>query len=308
MSDPSRTFDVMARTARLTKATDWHHVTNRGARKLPVFGDDEDRSLFLKLIGKAHDRFEFEIHCYALKGNHYHLLVRSPPEQLARSMQLIGGVYSQTFNKKYGLDGALFRGRYHSEPILTERHRRHAVRYIHLNPVPSAPMRASLSDFRWTSHLAYLGMVDVPAWLRTDHVLWEFGHDLTTYRRFIECNGPLPDNPQIAHSNPIPLSVRTLTPTDIEAALGVASVSERELLVSGGRGVRNNLRLSCVLLCRELTAVSADHLAERYGFASASGARSCIQRAKKLLRDDADFAAGIESARLRLRRGIPRAS
>ena len=95
----------MARTPRQASETEWHHVMNRGARRLPVFGDDVDRKMFLGLLGDATEPRRFEVHAYALMDNHYHLLVRSSVADLSAAMRLIGGSYTRRFNDRHGLDG-----------------------------------------------------------------------------------------------------------------------------------------------------------------------------------------------------------
>ena len=275
---------------------------NRGARRLPIFGTDDDRCQFLAQLGRACQKFDIEIHGYALMENHYHLLVRAAVVDLGAAMQFVGSTFTQRQNAVYGLDGSLFRGRYRSKPVLDDRQLRHVLRYIHRNPLEAASGPVSLGLFRWTSHLAYLGVVARPEWLTVSWMLREhFSDNVQTLRRFVHDDIDDDDLAAVAVLAGPPRP-RTLTPIDIERAVGVASEPERALLRQGGRGVRNHLRLASVLLCRELARTSTDEIAARYGFATVNAAYSAISRARALEQRDASFALLLADARRRLAR------
>ena len=80
----------MARPLRIEHPDAWYYVMNRGRRRENVFHDRKDYLSFLEILGKCFEMFELEIHTYALVPNHYHLLVRTPPdrEKLTRSARI----------------------------------------------------------------------------------------------------------------------------------------------------------------------------------------------------------------------------
>ena len=288
----------MPRTPRLESPTGWYHVVNPAARGLRCFGDDADHHTFLAIFGDALDRHRVECHAYAEMPNHFHLVLEGELDEVAGVMKALSGQYAARFNKRYSFDGPLWRGRYLSVPIENDAELAWKIRYVHRNPIEKLEAPASLADFRWTSHLAYLGLVNPPDWLETSHVLSAFG-GRDDYRTFVESgdvHDPVPDVDPLRDR-----SVRFLTPREVEAALGVDSKSERAALSSGGRGVRNELRLACVLLCHELVDRTAGDLADRYGYGSAGGLRSAAHTARDLLETDAGFAGLVEAARQRLR-------
>jgi REP element-mobilizing transposase RayT len=54
-------------------------------------------------------------------SNHYHMLVQTPDANLSKSMRHLNGVYTQRYNSRHECDGQLFRGRYKSILIDTDR-------------------------------------------------------------------------------------------------------------------------------------------------------------------------------------------
>lgn len=142
---------------------------NRGARRAPIFETASDARRFLELIGDAIDRTGAEVHAYCLMTNHFHLLVRSPDGSLADFVRHFAARYALTFNQRHGYDGPLFKGRYRSKPVGSDRYLSAVTRYIHRNPLdirPSVP----LDRYRWSSFGAYVGTMVGPGWLTTDVV------------------------------------------------------------------------------------------------------------------------------------------
>lgn len=266
---------------------------NRGARRLPVFGDVADRRAFLALLGDVVERVPARVHAYALMPNHFHLLVESDVAALADLMRRVTGRYAQRFNVKYGYDGPLFRGRYRSEPIDDERYLATVLRYIHRNPLGDGPIRTD--TFRWTSHPAYLGRDEAPEWLTVTPLLSRFRNRFE-YDAFIAGADRDGSRLRVRRARP----PRPLDLEDVEAALGIGSSRELDVVRRGGRGVRNDARLAAVLLARDHTSANLERIAERYGYRDVSVARAAISRGRRRAGRDLRFAELLDHARLRL--------
>ena len=273
---------------------------NRGARQLPVFGDDADRAGFLGLLADAGDAVQFEVHGYALMPNHFHLLLRGAVSDVSAAMRHLSGRHAQRFNAKYGFDGPLWRSRFRSKQIDTSDYLLKAIRYIHRNPLPRPDASGvRLRTLRWTSHLAYVGATRVPRWLHVDHVLSHFGHDRRAFGEFVLCSRTSGDDVELD----FPSRPSVVCPPDaVEAAVGVGSPQERSLLRTGGRGVRNDQRSLCVLLAAEEAGLDDVALAERYGFPTPSAARTALGRARERAETDPAFRRRADEARHRLGR------
>ena len=92
-----------------------YHVTSRGDRREPIYRDDEDRQVQLEVLAQATERFDAQVLAYCLMGNHYHLVLHTRAANLSRFMRHLNGVYTQRFNRRHGLVGHLFQGRFKVE-------------------------------------------------------------------------------------------------------------------------------------------------------------------------------------------------
>ncbi|MCP4600207.1 MAG: hypothetical protein GY847_06670 [Proteobacteria bacterium] len=165
----------MPRPPRLDYPGARHHVMNRGARREPVFFDDNYCAEFLSLVAVLPERFGIRVHAYALMPNHFHLLLESMRGRLSDGMQYVGSHFVQWFNShRKAWDGPVFKGRFHSKEVIYEEHWHHLLAYLHLNPV-RANLVKNINRSRWTSHGGYAGKENVPEWLTIDDLLQGYG-------------------------------------------------------------------------------------------------------------------------------------
>ena len=155
---------------------------NRAARREPILGHEELCMAFIEGLSEVPDRFGARIHGYVLMPTHYHLMVEVPEGNLSQVMAWVGGRFSQKFNRRFGHDGPVFRGRFHNAVVEDDDYWMHLLAYLHLNPL-AAHLVPDLDEFRWSSHLAYVGDLKTPDWLWTDELLHLFGsrEDIQAY-------------------------------------------------------------------------------------------------------------------------------
>jgi putative transposase len=134
-----------------------YHVTSRAARSVRLFRSDDDRKMFLDVLGIAIYRAEWVCIDYCLMGTHYHLIVETPLANLSAGMKRLNWLYSRTFNEIHDTKGHLFESRFTSEFIQTPDHFLNAIRYVALNPV-EASLCASAADWRWSGYRALAGL------------------------------------------------------------------------------------------------------------------------------------------------------
>ncbi len=284
----------MARTARRHAEGHWYHVYNRAARRLPIFNDDADRREFLALVGTATSRFEAEVHAYCLLGNHYHLSVHCPESNVDEVMHYIGTVYTQRFNRRYGLDGPLFRGRFGSRPIQGDADFLSVLRYIVRNPVAHG-LVGTVGEHRWSSHPAYLSTRPLPNWLVSETGLALCG-GRDRYRRLVEGSS----QPDVLDEHDKGHEGAHMSLDCIErAVLNLYGTTPADLRRTGP-GMRSPARILLFLLAAELTDATSEELAWEYGAASASSVRSAIARGRERLTNDPQFASLHQAAQSHL--------
>lgn len=129
-----------------------------------------------------------EILAFCLMPNHFHLLLRQlRDEGISKFMRKMGG-YATYINKKYNRQGHLYQGRFKAVEVLNESQLRNTLVYIHTNPVSlieenwkgagsDNPKKALkfLKEYKWSSHLDYIGIKNYPSLLKKDFLCDSFG-------------------------------------------------------------------------------------------------------------------------------------
>jgi REP element-mobilizing transposase RayT len=156
----------MARPLRLEFPGATYHVTSRGDRREAIYRDDADRSVQLQIITAALARFDARVLAYCLMGNHYHLVLHTRQANLSRLMRQINGVYTQAFNRRHGLVGHLFQGRFKAILVDRDAYLMSLCRYVERNPVAAGLVWAP-GEWAWSSYRAHAGLAEVPPWLDT---------------------------------------------------------------------------------------------------------------------------------------------
>lgn len=113
----------------------YFHVTARGAGRIAIVRDDDDRRRFLQLLASAGKRVGWQVYAYCLMDTHYHVVVEAERDALSRALHRVNGVYAQGFNRRHGRWGHLFGERFAAWVVLDEGHLIAACRYVLRNPV-----------------------------------------------------------------------------------------------------------------------------------------------------------------------------
>jgi REP element-mobilizing transposase RayT len=160
------------RTARVTPEGEVHHVISRFVEKRLWVTTDGEREHYLRLLGKALQETDWTCLAYAVMSSHVHLAMiagHHPSESWSRR---VNGPFARWFNERHERFGALFAGRASMWVERTANVGR-LLAYIHNNPVRAGVVRHPAAT-TWTSHRAYIGETEAPAWLAVDR-----GLDLT---------------------------------------------------------------------------------------------------------------------------------
>jgi putative transposase len=165
----------MPRKPRVEYAGAIHHAFARGNAKGDIYRDDRDRVRYLAILGHVIDRKDWRCLAYCLMDNHVHLLVETPEPNLGAGIQLLHGLYAQSFNKRHRRSGHVFQGRFGAVPVTHDEQLLEVARYIARNPVEAGLCREP-GEWRWSSHGTVFDEC-APAWLDTPRLLDFFGAD-----------------------------------------------------------------------------------------------------------------------------------
>jgi len=150
----------MPRIARVVAIGYPHHITQRGNYKQSLFEDDDDRIMYLSLIKSESVKRHLRILAYCLMSNHVHYIaVPDRDDAMALTFKYAHMKYSQAINKRNGVIGHLFQGRFYS-CVMDERYTGICARYIERNPVRAQLVQRAV-DWEWSSARFHCGEKEV---------------------------------------------------------------------------------------------------------------------------------------------------
>lgn len=199
-------------------ADGYYHIYNRGTDKRPIFLDEMDYSVFLRilkdclsplpeqdptviLVKRKNLYRHLDLLCFVLMPNHFHLFVRQTESNgIETFMRSVITRYVKYFNKKYQRQGHLFQGRYKAIRIDNESYFLYLSRYIHRNPIPD--LCEDPSRYSYSSYAYYLGK-KYAIWLNTSIILNFFANQqkgeffmVSSYKDFVEATASVRDIPE----------------------------------------------------------------------------------------------------------------
>lgn len=191
----------MPRTARIVFPNAPHHIIQRGNRNQTVFFNEDDKKVYLELLGHHSSRERVKIWCYCLMDNHVHIIaVPEDQPSLMRAISETHKKYTLMINTRNKWKGHLWQGRFISYPM-DETYLYRCMRYIERNPVRAGLVRQP-EDYRWSSARAHIfGIKDkilspLPLAYRVEH--WqaylneeECEHDIRTFQESNRRGRPL---------------------------------------------------------------------------------------------------------------------
>lgn len=126
----------MPRIPRFHLDTNYFHIITQGINKNFIFNDSADFKYYIGTMYKLKEQYSLKIISYCIMNNHTHMLVQAEDiKELSKYMQRLNLNYGIYYNKKYNRVGYVFRDRYKSEGIYSEKHLYCCIKYIYDNPV-----------------------------------------------------------------------------------------------------------------------------------------------------------------------------
>ncbi len=145
----------MPREARVVCVGVPYHVTQRGNFRMNIFEEDVDREKYLEFFLMYKAEFGVKVYAWCLMSNHVHFIVEPSTERgLADLFKFTHMRYSQYFNKKRGVVGHLWQGRFFSSALDSD-HLYEALRYVELNPLRAGIVNR-IDGYVWSSMKEHL--------------------------------------------------------------------------------------------------------------------------------------------------------
>jgi len=184
----------MARQERIQFPGACYHLMARGNAGGDIFADDEDRRMFLDLLGKLATESRWRVHAWCLMSNHFHLLVTTPEANLSKTMHRFVGTYSQRINRRHSRQGHLFQGRYKSLLVASDAYFIQLHRYILRNPMEAGLVSNPLKH-PWSSAVPFMTK-NQEAWMDFDFLerqIKAYKEDrANSLRQFLSAETPAP--------------------------------------------------------------------------------------------------------------------
>ncbi len=141
----------MARIRKENMNTSFFHTMVQGINKEYIFESIKDRNQYLKIMKETREKIDITILAYCIMSNHAHILFyEQNKENLTKYMHRINLLYAKYYNKKYDRVGYVFRDRYKTQPIYSEKYLYMCVKYIHNNPI-KANICKEANEYRYSS-------------------------------------------------------------------------------------------------------------------------------------------------------------
>lgn len=140
----------MPRVARIVVEGYPHHITQRGNYRQTVFSGSKDYRFYLDRLNEYLERYELSVLAYCLMPNHVHFVaIPEEKDSMAKTFNACHMRYAHYFNKKNGVTGHLWQGRFYS-CVLDDAHLYAAIRYVENNPVRAGLVKRAW-DWEWSS-------------------------------------------------------------------------------------------------------------------------------------------------------------
>lgn len=284
----------MARPLRIEFPNAYYHVSNRGEEGARIFPGVRYYESFLTAINEAAARLNVEILGYCLLANEYNLLIKTPEGNLSRFMRQVDGLYTQHYQKLRNEGGSVFKARYKSVLVQPEKHLLGVSRYIHNLPKKA---RTKPEAHSWSSLGAYINKAKIPQWLNRDEVLSQMpagarpnarygayvaeGVDAELAHFYGKLNllsilgderfkkraqAKLSSGTARGKSKGPQARLRPSVKTVVTAVASQFKVSEKSIYQAArGPGSKNLPRWAAMYLCQELSGVTLQDIAKRFG-------------------------------------------
>lgn len=126
----------MPRKPLLRSDTSPYHVINRANNKEPFPLPMKTLwHIFVETLAATKNKYPFDLHCFVLMNNHYHLLIQTPHSNLDQIMHDFNMKLSHKIATASGRINRIFGARYKWSLIMNQKYYLSVYKYIYQNPL-----------------------------------------------------------------------------------------------------------------------------------------------------------------------------
>ena len=158
----------------------------RGNQLDKIVRTDEDREVFEETLAEVIGEMGWQVYAYALMGNHYHIVFKTPQANLVEGMTWFQSTVTKRHNARNRLRGHLFSGRYKAVLVEENNYLNTLIHYVHLNAVRAKLIKPEdgIENYPWSSLSDYMKRpAKRRAWLSVDRGLAHLGYADTAVDR-----------------------------------------------------------------------------------------------------------------------------
>lgn len=172
----------MSRLPRKNIESAFCHIIVQGINREYIFQKDECKQAYKNIFKKNLKETNIKVLAYCIMDNHIHILVYVKEiSELIKVMRRTNTSYAKLYNKMKNRVGYVFRDRYYTQMILTEKQLKNCIVYIHNNPI-KANIVNKQEKYMYSSYREYIGKKDL---ITTDSIKLVFG-SLENYNKIFE--------------------------------------------------------------------------------------------------------------------------
>lgn len=142
----------MARVSRNYIKSSFFHIMVQGINKEYIYNSDNDKEEYLKIIKAIENKCDIKVISHCVMDNHVHLITEIEEiKELSKFMHKVNTLYAMYYNKKYNRVGYVYRDRYKSQVIYSEKQLYACINYVHNNPVKAGICKCPC-EYKYSSY------------------------------------------------------------------------------------------------------------------------------------------------------------
>ena len=138
----------------------YFHVMVQGINRSYIFEETKDKEYYRKIVKEKECDYDLEIITLCIMDNHVHFVIHTEKvEDLSSFMKRVNLIYAMYYNNTHNRVGYVFRDRFKSQGIFSEKQLFNCINYVFNNPV-KAGLCASPKEYPYLDYKKELSNIE----------------------------------------------------------------------------------------------------------------------------------------------------